>query len=301
MSFSNRAFPFFVLVILGIIWGLTIPLVKIALNGNLKPFGITFWEVVIVAIVLGIICLVRHYKISIKPQHLKFCFVISILGTLFPNAFSYVATAQLPAGIMAIIIATVPMCAMLIALGLGVEKFSTRRMLGVVLGLAAMTLIALPQLSLPEAGKALFILIAFVAPLSYGIESNFISIRAPHDINAIVVLFVSSLIAIPISYGLASVTGQFYVPGVFSGQGFSGAELAVLVFSTGHAIAYAGYIWLVGFSGPVFAAQIAYIVTITGVVASTIMLGEEYAHTVWMSLAMVLVGLMLVQPAKEKN
>jgi drug/metabolite transporter (DMT)-like permease len=73
-------------------------------------------------------------------------------------------------------------------------------------------------------------------------------------------------------------------------------ELAISLSSVLHVAAYVGYVWLVGVSGAVFAAQLAYLVTGFGVVWSMLLLGESYAATVWAAMALILVGLALVQP-----
>lgn len=293
---SPRLLPFVALFIIGIVWATTVPLIKIAVSSGLQPFGITFWEVAIVSSILFVVILVRGYKVSLKREHLKYCFVLSLTGTLFPNTFSYIAAAELPAGIFAIIIATVPMCVLVIALMLKTEQVAGKRIFGILLGVAAMVLLAVPESSLPDREKAIYILIAFVAPLSYGVEGNYISLKAPKDLHPVSVLFVASLIALPISGIISIFSGQFFVPNILSGNSFSNSELAIIAFASAHAFAYSGYMWLVGLAGPVFSSQIAYVVTVTAVSLSWYFLGEEYSNLVWFALIMMLGGLALVQP-----
>ena len=49
-------------------------------------------------------------------------------------------------------------------------------------------------------------------------------------------------------------------------------------------------------AGPVFAAQVAYIVTLAGVVLGMAVLGEQNSGWVWLSLLLMMLGLALVQP-----
>lgn len=298
---SPKLLPFVALFIIGIVWATTVPLIKIAVSDGLQPFGITFWEVAVVASILLCVILIRGYHVSLKREHLKYCFVLSLTGTLFPNAFSYIAVAQLPAGIFAIVIATVPMCVLVIALLLRTEPIAAKRIFGILLGVAAMVLLAVPESSLPEPEKAIYILVAFVAPLSYGIEGNYISLKAPKDLHPVSVLFVASLFALPISGIICVLSGQFFVPNIINGNAFSNAELAILAFASAHAFAYAGYMWLVGLAGPVFTSQIAYIVTVTAVTLSWYFLGEEYSNFVWVALIMMLGGLALVKPSAPSD
>lgn len=296
---SPKLLPFVALFVIGIVWATTVPLIKIAVSDGLQPFGITFWEVVVVSSILFCVILIRGYKVSLKREHLFYCFVLSLTGTLFPNAFSYIAMAELPAGIFAIIIATVPMCVLVIAILLRSEPLAAKRIFGILLGVAAMVMLAIPESNLPDPQKAIYILVAFIAPLSYGIEGNYISLKAPKDFHPVSVLFVASLIALPISGVISIVSGQFFVPNILQGNSFSDAELAILAFASAHAFAYAGYMWLVGLAGPVFTSQIAYVVTTTAVALSAFFLGEEYSNFVWVALIMMMFGLVLVQPKTE--
>ena len=60
---------------------------------------------------------------------------MAFLGTLIPNYTFYLSVARLPAGIMSILISTIPLIAFPIALALGIDRFSLRRMIGILLGL----------------------------------------------------------------------------------------------------------------------------------------------------------------------
>ena len=76
-------------------------------------------------------------------------------------------------------------------------------------------------------------------------------------------------------------------------------EWALLASSILHVAAYTGYIWLVSQAGVVFASQIAYIVTIAGVLISALALHEAYSGWVWAALGLMITGLAIVQPRKR--
>ncbi len=79
---------------------------------------------------------------------------------------------------------------------------------------------------------------------------------------------------------------------------FTSAEQAIFGLSVIHAAAYAGYIWLVGKVGPVFSSQVAYIVTVTAMFLSAIFLDEGYSPYTFVSLALMIAGMVLVQPPR---
>jgi drug/metabolite transporter (DMT)-like permease len=86
--------------------------------------------------------------------------------------------------------------------------------------------------------------------------------------------------------------------GIDPRAGFGAPEAALVASSLIHAAVYAGYVWLVGRAGAVFAVQCSYIVTISGVFWAMILLNETYSPYIWASLALMLAGLALVQPRR---
>ena len=173
---------------------------------------------------------------------------------------------------MALIIALVPMFSLLIALSIRSEPFQMLRFAGVLLGAAAIALIVLPDSSLPDSSKALFVILALLAPFCYGVEGNYLAVRQPSDTGPVATLFGASVIGAAISLPLPLMTGSFINP-LATGMGSS--EWALLANTLLHICAYIGYIWMVEKAGAVFSAQVAYIVTPAGVLLSMLILGER--------------------------
>ena len=277
---------------IGAFWGSTIPLAKVAVSTGHQPLGLIFWQLVIAILVLGIILFLKGWQPRITREKLFFYLLLSVFGTLLPNGFSYWAAANLPAGVMAIAIAMVPMFALLMALGIRIEKFSLSRVLGVLIGFAAMIMIAAPQTSLPDPEKSIFVLIALIAPFCYGIETNLIAVKTPKDTDAISTLFMASVVGLIVITPITLGSGQW----LDITATWDAALYALIASSVIHAITYVGYIWLVGFGGPVFGVQVAYPVTLSGVLFSIVFLGEGYSPWIWAALILVIFGLVLVQP-----
>lgn len=291
------ALPLITLLWVGIGWGMTMPLTKLAVSTGYAPLGIIPWQFFVVGTVLGVLMLFLRVALPITRPALVYYGLIALIGTLIPNSFSYLAAANLPAGVMALVIATVPMFAMMIALPLGNERFEFRRLIGVFLGTAAMVLIAAPEASLPEGSKAVFLLVALIAPLCYGFEGNYIAKFAPPNINPIAVLFGASVLGVMVATPFSMALGFWIpLPSIAASSQWGTPEWGIVGTSFCHAVAYAGYIWLVGRAGVVFTSQIAYVVTVSGVLLSALLLGEDYSVWVWLALLFMLAGIGLVQP-----
>ena len=156
----------------------------------------------------------------------------------------------------------------------------------------AVVLIALNGGSFAGEVSLWWIAIALIAPTFYGLEGNVVAKWGTYGFDAMQTLFWASLIGVLPSLLLALYTDQFIA--IPSNWGLP--EYAFVLASIAHAIVYAGYVWLVGRAGPVFTAQVSYLVTIFGVFWAVSLLGESYAAGIWSALALMLCGLFLVQP-----
>jgi drug/metabolite transporter (DMT)-like permease len=226
-------------------WGLTLPLTRIAVSTGHPPLGLLLWQQVVMAVFLGGLLLAMGRRPVVARRHLGLFAGVAVLGSVLPGYFTYLTAVDLPAGVRAIVIAIVPMFALPIALGLRLERPDGWRALGVVCGAAAIVLIALPEAGLPPAAGAGLILLALIAPLSYGLEANYLAWRGADGLHPFELLVGASAVGVALALPLAWRAGQF----VDLGRGWGAAEWAFAAASALNALAYAGYVWLVGRAG----------------------------------------------------
>ena len=287
----------FALLIMGAGWGITTPLSKIAVSTGHQPLGLVFWQLVIGAVLLEAIVFVRGGRLALGRRQITLYLAIALLGTILPNTASYRAAAHLPAGVMSIVIAMVPMFAFPIALALGQDRFSIARVVGLGLGLGGVALLVGPEASLPDRAMVAFIPLALIAHFFYGLEGNFVGKFGTAGLDPIEVLFGASVFGAVLSLPLALGFGHWLNPL----GGFGAPESALVLSSIVHALVYAGYVWLVGRAGAVFAAQVSYLVTIFGVGWAMLILDEAYSGYICGALGLMLLGMFLVQPRDREE
>ncbi len=285
------------LLVIGIGWGSTQSLGKIAVSTGYGHFGLIFWQLAIGAVVLGAILVLRRRPVPLTLETLRFAALIALIGTLIPNSTFYLSVAHLPAGVMSIIISTVPMLAFPLALSLGMEQVSLRRLAGLALGLCGVAMIALPQAGLPQGLAAAWLPIAMVGPLFYAIEGNVVAKWGTAGLDPVQAMFLASAVGAVLVLPLVLGTGQWITPT----WPLEKPELALAASSVVHCLMYSGYVFLAGAAGAVFATQTAYIVTASGLIWAMALLGERFTPLVWLAGAVLLTGLALVQPrARER-
>ncbi len=285
---------FGILLAIGAGWGLTQPLTKIAVSEGYEPLGLIFWQLAIGALFMLTLRLLARKPVTLPPRLIWFFLLIAGLGTILPNSFSYRAAAHLPSGVMSVVIALVAMFAFPVALMLGVDRFTWKRLGGLVLGLCGVMILAEPE-ALPDPMMIVWLPIAVIAPLCYAFEGNIVSKWGMHGLGPGHVLYGASVVGAIVSLPLAVGSGQFIDPRTDWGP----PEYALVLSSIIHVTVYTSYVWLVSRAGSVFAAQVSYLVAGSGVIWAMLLLGERYSLWVWAAMGLILLGMFLVQPREE--
>ena len=285
------------LLAIGTAWGSSMPLIKIAVGGGYRPTSILAIQTLLTVVVIGVFVVAsgQWRRIPLDRAHLRLYAFVGIIGMAIPHMASLTGTAHLPAGVMSIIMSLVPLFVLPLSLLIGLERFRARRMAGVMLGALAITLLIAPDTSLPDPGLWIWVLLGALAPLFYAIEGMYVSQSKAQAAGPFIVLWMGSVLALFIAVPLALVTERIHWPP----DGLGVPEAAIAASGLVSVIAYAGYIALLRFAGPVFGAQVSYVVTGTGIMWAMLLLGERYSPWVWAALALLFAGLFLVQPRRN--
>jgi len=294
----SRLIPFAWLLFIGISWGLTQPLIKIAVSGGYKPLGMIFWQMLISVAVLGVINMVRRRPLPFDRRVISFYIAFALIGTIIPNAASYKAYTVLPSGIMSLLLSLIPMMAFPIALVLGLDRFSVKRTVGLSLGLLAVLLIIGVPDALPNSAMLAFIPLGLLASLMYAFEGNFVARFGTGGAGPLQLLLGASIVGAAITGPIAWGTGQWINPI----HVWNMADLALIASALIHTLVYTLYVMIVRSYGPIFSVQVSYIVTAAGLGWAMLILGERYSGPIWLALGIMFVGIYLVSPdMKGKN
>lgn len=292
VAVRDRAILGAILLAMGMGWGLTQPLGKIAASAGHGAYGLVVWQQVVCVIVLGSISLARGRGLVFRAEALRFYLVVAVLGTVIPGMTFYTSIARLPSGIMSILISTIPLMAFPMALLLGMDRFSWRRIAGLMLGMAGVCLIVLPAASLPDARMAAFLPLALLGPFCYALEGTYVSRFGTGGMDAVQAMFGAALVGLILCIPIMLWQGHWFAISIPPLP----TDWALIGSSALHGLLYASYVWLAARAGAVFAAQTSYIVTASGVLWAMLLLGERFSPWVWAAAGVMLLGMSLVQP-----
>lgn len=291
---GSRRFAIALGLLLGVggIWGLTYSLAKLVTEAGAHAFGLTLVQAVVGAAIMLSYALLRGRRIVLDREHMVFYVVAGVLGTTLPSIVLYSAAPHVPAGILSILTALVPLLTYSFALGLRIEGFTGLRAFGIVLGLVAMLMIVIPDASLPSHTMIGWVLFAILMPAAYASENIFIAVRRPDGSDAGALLCGMLTAGAAMTLPLVWWTDTWISLALPWGQ----TEWLILIMVAINVTAYLMFIELVRLTGPVFAAQAAYMVTISGVIWGIVIFGETHSAWVWGAMVVMFGGLALVNP-----
>lgn len=294
-SYVKRFGAWFLLLGLGVGWGLSFSLAKIAAGGGGHPLGIAYWQSLIAAAVMILVALARRCPLPLRRRHIVFYALCGILGTAIPNTVYYYAASRVSAGVLSITVATVPLMTFVAAVLFKIDKVVLKRVLGVLCGISAIVLLVQPEKGAAHPGAWIWTLAAVLGAVGYTAENMIIAIRQPGGLTAFHIaagMFVAATVVM---------TPFMAVDGVFVKMAWPWGvvEWSIVGMAMVSVSAYGLFAHLIVRTGPVFASQTAYVVTLAGVFWGMAIFGERHSLWVWVALAVMLVGLGLVSPRKS--
>src|SRR5579863_1337239 len=129
---SNSIKSFILLLLLGIIWGTGYSIARYATLNGVHPLGYSFWQSLGPAIFISLLAQFSHSRLKLNTPYLRYYLICGLTGIVIPNTNMYLAAPHLPAGLLAVIVNTVPIVAYPLALAARLETFNLLRLIGVM-------------------------------------------------------------------------------------------------------------------------------------------------------------------------
>jgi drug/metabolite transporter (DMT)-like permease len=298
MLLKSRAFPLILLIALGFIWGSGYTLAKFAVTHGVSPLGYAFWQSLGPAILVTLFVFFSKDRFIWDKVHLRYYAVTGFLGIALPNTNMYIVAAHLPAGLLAIIVNTVPILTYPLALLWQLERFSWLRFCGVIIGFSGIVCIVLPStlglttLSTANGWAAL----ALLSPLSFSLAALYIHKKRPVETSAI------SLTA-----GMLCLSTVFLLPLMLYSHSFypltrlNAPELVVILEIILSSIGYIVFFILIRRAGAVYYSLVGGIVALTGLFWGFCIYNETLSLRDIYATALILAALVLLSVKASKK
>ena len=271
------------LFVLGAIWGASFMFMRI----STPEFGVM--PLVFVRAFLAALVLVPFVFAAKAWSHVRQYWrpisVVGLVNTVIPFALFNYSSLYLQAGVNAILNATAPMFATLIAVMWLKDTISRLAVFGLVLGFTGVFVISAEKATASNI-SLLPIVAALCATFCYGIAASYIkryltqckpiALAAGSQMAASLVLIIPAFLQMPTA---------------MPSQLAWASALGLAIFGTG--IAYILYFYLIAAAGPAKAITVGYLVPLFGIVWGVLLLDERLSGLVLLGGALILIGVML--------
>ncbi len=299
MSPPSSAVAYILILLSGVLWGMTFSLGRIATSGHAHPIGLGFWQALGGGLALLVFCRLRRRRFYVhqflhRANFRHACF-IALFGTAIPATFYFYAAPKLPAGVLAITVTLVPMLTYMLSWLFGMDRFGWQRSIGVLAGFIAIVLLVAPDTSLPDPSMVRWLILPLIAAVCYTLENVYVDAYIPQNADMAglltAALMIAALVLAPIVYS----TGAFYPINLPLDK----VDIAIIAMMVVSSAAYLMFLYAVKMAGAVFASMSGYIVTLSGVFWGMFFFNERHSLWVWAALALMLVGMLLVTPRRS--
>jgi drug/metabolite transporter (DMT)-like permease len=276
------------LLVVGAIWALTPALAKLALAGGMRPLGVTAITAGIAAVVLVAVATLRGQAPPRDRRHLRQYAAGGVIGLALANLFAFTGLQRAPAGLFALLVPLSGLLTVVFFAMAGLERATARRIAGAVLGMAGVGLAMAPGAALPDPALLPWAALMLLTPVCYAV-ANLLSVRLAVAGTPPLAQAAGTVTVAAVSAALlALLLGHLGLP---ASLGVAAILLAQGVLT---ALAYILYFRLLVEAGGVFTSQVAYVVTLAGLLWGFLLFAEVPGWLTVPAAALIFGGLALV-------
>jgi drug/metabolite transporter (DMT)-like permease len=278
------------LFLIGLAFALTFVFNRLAMTHGVPSVPYVLWQASGGALILLIACGITRNFPRFSAKYVKIYFVTGLFNVCLPILVLSFVAPKVPSGILSLGLMLIPLMIYGLALAFHMDRFLGVRLFGILLGLAGVLFVLLPEASLPSPDMVGWVLLGLVAPLCYALGAILMAwFDAPA--NKSIALACGLLIASSVVMAVVMLfSGVWWF---FDGH-FTVAHWAVMGAMVNQAIIFVLMFEIIKRAGPVFFSTSNYIATLLGIGVGIVFFGDSYSLWIWSAVVLMFTGLFCV-------
>lgn len=277
------------LVALATVWGASYFFIRVAVPA-FGPAALVALRVVIGGLLLWGVAVALRRPIVVR-RHLPRLAILGLLNAALPYLLISAAELHLTASFAAILGATVPLFAAVMAARLLGERLNASRIGGLVLGVVGVAVMVGWGPMALDGATVLSVLAMLVASASYASSGIYTKLKLK-GVSTYSLALGQQLGALV----WLAIPGALLVPKTAPSSAAVGSLLALGLLSTG--VAYLMFFELLERVGPTKTTTVTYLIPVVGMLAGAVMLGEPLTAGMLVGLVLVLASVLLVNEVR---
>lgn len=276
-------------VFLGLIWGLQISLAKIAGEDvGATSAGLLLMHILL-ATVFAAFQIARGQWFMPSQREIGFYAVSAVLVNIAPLWLELTIAPHMSTGLLTLISCMSPIMTVVFVLFLRTEHITWQRVLGVLVGVAAVVVVLVPKASIGDAGFG-WTMLAFVLPAlmaAYGIFMKYAWPRGRTPLQVSTgILIAGTLMLFPFHFATSA------LPLEDLRTQYTSVPLLMLAISIG--FEFYLFALLIRLGGAVIASCADYVAVLAGLGGGFILFGERPEAGLWLAVGLGLMALWLI-------
>ena len=275
---------------LGVSFALAISLNRFAADGGVPFVPYVFWQSLGGGLALIAAAAALRRLPPLDLPHIRIFLSAGALNLSFPYMLLAYLAAKVPASLLTLGLSLVPVMIYALALALGQDRFHPFRFGGILLGLAGILVVLLPQASLPAPGMAGWVALGLVPSLSYAVNAVLVARWRPQATGSLPLAAGMMLASAGYCLIVMAATGEWWAFGGAFGTGHT-ATIAAMV---NNCVSFYLVFEVIRRAGPVIFSTVNYIATLSGMGFGMWFFGDAPSAWIWGAIVLMFAGLFLV-------
>lgn len=290
LTLGGWAILFALLFTIGVAWGLMLALNRVAMTEGIPVLAYTFWQMLGGGLILLAVAIVRRRRLPLDRAHLRYYLLPGAFGLGIPFVLLAFVAPKIPVGVVALGAGIAPMLTYGFAGLMKLERYSSTKVAGMVVGFGGVLLVVLPETSLPSPDMVGWVLVGLSPSVLFALQNVWIQGYRPPTTDSLTLSAAFLLAAALVILPFLVATGDWWF---FSGP-MSMGDWALVMVTLMIVVDMVCVFEVIRRAGAVFLSSVAYLDILAGIAWGMIIFDEVHSGWVWGALACLSVGLLLV-------
>ncbi len=286
------------LFVLGVSFALAVSLNRFAADGGVPFLPYVFWQSFGGGAALMLMAAALRRLPPFNFRHVRIFLSTGALNLAFPYMLLAYLAPKVPASLLSLGLALVPIMVYALALTLRQDRFHALRFGGILLGFAGILVVLVPQASLPAPGMAGWVALGLLPSLSYAVNAVLVARWRPQETGSLPLS--GGLMLASAGYVLivmAAIGEEWWAFGGSFGIGH-GATIAAMA---NNCVSFYLVFEVIRRAGPVIFSTVNYIATLSGMGFGMWFFGDAPSAYIWGAVVLMFAGLFLVTTTGRKE
>ncbi|BCM20747.1 DMT family transporter [Mesorhizobium sp. J8] len=282
------------LLLAAAIYGGIFPVNRLAAETQWPPVGFAFAQSLAAGVTLVLAAAVTGGRFALTAGQVRTYLILGGLVVGLPIGILVSAAPHVDASVLTLVLCLSPIFTLCIGALAGLDRFDWRTLAGMLLGVAGVAVLALPDAGVVGSDGVVWFLVALLAPVMFAAANNCAKWLRPEGASSAVMAAGTLLGAAVVAGVVMLALGGAALPSEWTGRTATPLVLATAI----NAIFFVLFFELVARMGPTRFSIFNYLAVAAGILWSLAVFDERPAASFWLALVLMLAAMYLVLSRK---